>query len=38
VQVVQEDIAAMIPLESCYLVWRKSFVLLVLLVEPDIPG
>ncbi|MCB1161341.1 SRPBCC family protein [bacterium] len=35
--VVQEGIPAMIPLEACYLGWQESLQLLTLLVEPEIP-
>ena len=37
-QVVQEGIPAMIPVEMCYLGWQESLLLLAQLVEPDIPG
>jgi uncharacterized protein YndB with AHSA1/START domain len=36
--VVQEGIPAMIPVEACYLGWQESLVLLAKLVEPEIPG
>jgi uncharacterized protein YndB with AHSA1/START domain len=35
--VVQEGIPAAIPVESCYLGWQESLVLLTQLVEPQIP-
>ncbi len=38
VQITQEGIPAVIPLESCYLGWQESLTLLAQLVEPDIPG
>jgi uncharacterized protein YndB with AHSA1/START domain len=37
-QVVQEGIPAMIPVEMCYLGWQESLQLLAQLVEPNIPG
>ena len=37
-QVVQEGIPAVIPLEACYLGWQESLTLLAALVEPEIPG
>jgi uncharacterized protein YndB with AHSA1/START domain len=37
-QVVQEGIPEMIPLESCYLGWQESLTLLAKLVEAEIPG
>ncbi len=37
-QVVQEGIPAMIPVEMCYLGWQESLVSLAQLVEPEIPG
>ncbi len=37
-QVVQEGIPDVIPVEQCYLGWQESLVLLTLLVEADIPG
>jgi len=37
-QVVQEGIPAMIPVEMCYLGWQESLLLLAQLVEPVIPG
>ncbi len=36
--VEQEGIPAVIPLESCYLGWQESLALLAKLVEADIPG
>ncbi len=35
---VQEGIPAIIPVEACYLGWQESLTLLVMLVEPEIPG
>ena len=35
--VVQEGIPAMIPLELCYLGWQESLQMLAQLVEPEIP-
>ena len=35
--VVQEGIPAMIPVEACYLGWQESLTLLAMLVEADIP-
>lgn len=37
-QVVQEGLPEMIPVEQCYVGWQESLVLLGKLVEPDIPG
>lgn len=37
-QVVQEGIPEMIPVEQCYLGWQESLTLLKRLVEPAIPG
>jgi uncharacterized protein YndB with AHSA1/START domain len=37
INVVQEGIPAMIPLEMCYLGWQESLVQLAQLVEPEIP-
>jgi uncharacterized protein YndB with AHSA1/START domain len=37
VNVVQEGIPAVIPVEACYLGWQESLVLLAQLVEPEIP-
>jgi uncharacterized protein YndB with AHSA1/START domain len=36
--IVQEGIPSMIPLEMCYLGWQESLQQLAYLVEPDIPG
>lgn len=36
--VVQENIPEPIPVESCYLGWQQSLVLLAQLVEAEIPG
>jgi len=36
--IVQENIPAVIPVESCYLGWQESLAQLAVLVEPDIPG
>jgi uncharacterized protein YndB with AHSA1/START domain len=38
VNIVQEGIPAVIPLEMCYLGWQESLAQLALLVEPEIPG
>jgi uncharacterized protein YndB with AHSA1/START domain len=35
--IVQEDVPAMIPTEACYLGWQESLTLLAQLVEADIP-
>ena len=35
--VVQEGIPEMIPVEACYLGWQESLALLKLLVEAEIP-
>lgn len=35
--VVQEGIPEIIPVEACYLGWQESLVLLAKLVEPEIP-
>ena len=37
VQIVQEGIPAVIPVEACYLGWQESLVLLGKLVEAEIP-
>ncbi len=37
-QVVQEGIPAVIPVEMCYLGWQESLAQLANLVEPNIPG
>ena len=36
--IVQEGIPAVIPLEMCYLGWQESLVQLAMLVEPEIRG
>ena len=36
-RIVQEGIPDVIPVEMCYLGWQESLVLLVKLVEPEIP-
>ncbi len=36
--IVQEGLSDVIPLESCYLGWQESLILLAKLVEADIPG
>lgn len=36
--IVQEGIPEVIPLEMCYLGWQESLELLAKLVEPEIPG
>ena len=36
-QVVQEGLPEVIPVEMCYLGWQESLVLLAQLVEPEIP-
>ena len=38
VDIVQENIPAVIPAEMCYLGWQESLLQLAALVEPDIPG
>jgi uncharacterized protein YndB with AHSA1/START domain len=38
VQIVQEGIPELIPVEMCYLGWQESLGQLAALVEPDIPG
>ena len=38
VDIVQEGIPDVIPVEMCYLGWQESLVLLAQLVEPEIPG
>ncbi len=38
IEIVQEGIPAMIPVEACYLGWQESLTLLAQLVEPEIPG
>lgn len=37
VEIVQEGLPAMIPVEACYLGWQESLSQLALLVEPEIP-
>ncbi len=37
VNIVQEGIPSVIPLDACYLGWEDSLVLLTKLVEPEIP-
>ncbi len=37
VHITQENIPSAIPLESCYLGWQESLILLAKLVEPEIP-
>ena len=37
INIVQENVPAMIPVEACYFGWQESLVLLAKLVEPDIP-
>ena len=37
VDITQEGIPEMIPVEACYLGWQESLALLALLVEPEIP-
>jgi uncharacterized protein YndB with AHSA1/START domain len=36
--VVQEGIPEVIPVEACYLGWQESLALLALLVEAEVPG
>jgi hypothetical protein len=36
--VVQENIPGVIPVEACYLGWQESLTLLTKLVEAEIPG
>ena len=38
VNITQEGIPAMIPVEACYLGWQESLALLAKLVEAEIPG
>ncbi len=38
VEIVQEGIPPMIPVENCYLGWQESLQLLALLVEAEVPG
>jgi len=37
VDIVQEGVPAVIPVEACYLGWQESLTLLAQLVEPEIP-
>jgi uncharacterized protein YndB with AHSA1/START domain len=37
-EIVQEGLPALIPVESCYLGWQESLALLAQLVEAEIPG
>jgi uncharacterized protein YndB with AHSA1/START domain len=36
--IMQEGVPEVIPLEMCYLGWQQSLAQLATLVEPDIPG
>ncbi len=38
IEIVQEGIPAVIPIEACYLGWQESLTLLAQLVQPEIPG
>ncbi len=38
VEIVQEGIPEVIPVEMCYLGWQESLAQLATLVEPEIPG
>jgi uncharacterized protein YndB with AHSA1/START domain len=38
VNIVQEGVPAVIPVEMCYLGWQESLLQLATLVEPEIPG
>jgi uncharacterized protein YndB with AHSA1/START domain len=38
INIVQEGVPEVIPVEACYLGWQNSLAQLALLVEPDIPG
>lgn len=38
INIVQEGIPEMIPVEGCYVGWQESLTLLAQLVEPEIPG
>lgn len=38
VNIVQEGIPAVVPVEMCYLGWQESLVQLAMLVEPEIAG
>lgn len=37
-KIVQEGVPEMIPVESCYLGWQQSLMMLAQLVEPEIPN
>ncbi|MEQ1643386.1 MAG: SRPBCC family protein [Pyrinomonadaceae bacterium] len=37
INITQEGIPGMIPVEACYLGWQESLTLLAMLVEPEIP-
>jgi uncharacterized protein YndB with AHSA1/START domain len=37
VEIVQQEVPSVIPVESCYLGWQESLSLLAHLVEPEIP-
>lgn len=37
INITQEGIPAMIPVEACYLGWQESLTLLTQLIEPEIP-
>lgn len=38
VNIIQEGIPSVIPIEMCYLGWQESMAQLAKLVEPEIPG
>jgi Activator of Hsp90 ATPase homolog 1-like protein len=38
VNIVQEGVPDVIPVEACYLGWQESLALLAKLVEAEIPG
>jgi uncharacterized protein YndB with AHSA1/START domain len=38
IQIVQEGLPEVIPVEMCYLGWQQSLAQLATLIEPDIPG
>ncbi len=38
IEIVQEGVPALIPVEACCLGWQESLTLLAQLVEPEIPG
>jgi len=38
INIVQEGLPEVIPLEMCYLGWQESLAQLAMLVEPEIPG